>query len=49
MSFVIFWVVTLCDLIAGYKCFEGTYHLHFQGDMLHNVLSPCECHDNALK
>jgi hypothetical protein len=27
---VVFWVVMLCGLVGGYKCFVGTNHLHMQ-------------------
>jgi hypothetical protein len=27
---VIFWFMTLCDLVGGHQRFEGTYHLQIQ-------------------
>jgi hypothetical protein len=31
MSIVVFWVVTSCSLVGGYRSSGGTYRLHPQG------------------
>jgi hypothetical protein len=31
ISFVVFWVVTPCSLVGGYRRFEGTYRVLIQG------------------
>jgi len=28
----VFWVVTLCSVVVGYRCFRGTCYLHLLGE-----------------
>jgi len=32
----VFWVVTLCSVVAGYQYFRGLYFLHLQGEVGEN-------------
>jgi hypothetical protein len=32
MLILVFWVVTVCDLLGGYKRFGGKNRLHLQGE-----------------
>lgn len=36
---IIFLVMITCTLVVGYKCFERTYCLHFQGTNMESVFS----------
>jgi hypothetical protein len=33
MLIVVFWVMTLCDLVGGYQHFRGKYCLHLQDEV----------------
>jgi hypothetical protein len=34
VQIAVFWAVTSCSLVSGYKCFGRTYFIHLQ-DMIH--------------
>jgi len=40
---VVFWVVMLCSVVVGYRCFRGYCCLHLQGDFTATI----QCHNST--